>query len=318
MKKFWQFFVRVTFRFLLRVMRFIPWKPALAWAASMGTLGYLCSARYRKVADKNLRIAYGDELTEADRKRITKKVFQNFAQAALVEFLKSPTMTPDELRARVRVPSFNPPDELLARGKGLIVISGHFGNFEIMARRSAIEGYRFAVVARQSMDDGFNEITDYVRESGGYEILPRGKSAKMVLQRLRKGGAVAILPDQKSEDVFVPFFGRLTGTVAGPAVLALKTGAPIMPMFSIRAPDGTFDIEFWPEIEVVSTGDLEADSTRIMADITAKIEQIIRRYPEQWLWLHDRWKAPVTEHLLRQATEIAPETASGATITAHD
>jgi len=306
MKKLWQFFVRTTFRVLLRVMRFMPWKPALAWAAAMGSIGYHLSARYRRVADKNLRLAYGDEFTERERNAITKRVFQNFAQAALVEFLKSPTMTPDELRARVRVPSFEPPDRLLALGKGLIVISAHFGNFEIMARRSAIEGYRFAVVARQSQDDGMNEITDYIRETGGYEVLPRGKSAKAVLQRLRKGGAVAILPDQKSEDVFVPFFGRLTGTVAGPAVLALKTGAPILPMFSIRRPDGTFDVEFCPEIDITSTGDLEADTHRIMADITAQIERVIRRHPEQWLWLHDRWRAPVPEHLLAPAEDLAP------------
>jgi KDO2-lipid IV(A) lauroyltransferase len=193
--------------------------------------------------------------------------------------------------------------ELLARGKGLIVISAHIGNWELLARRAALDGYRFAVVVRQSHDDGMNEVTDYARKSGGYEVLARGNSAKGVLQRLRSGGIIAVLPDQKSEDVFVPFFGRLTGTVAGPASLALKTGAPILTMFCLRMPDGTYKIEIAPDVDISSTGDLEADRIRLMADITAEIERVVRLHPDQWLWLHDRWKAPIPEHLTAKSED---------------
>ena len=112
------------------------------------------------------------------------------------------------------------------------------------------------------------------------------------MQRLRGNGIVAIVPDQKSEDVFVPFFGRLAGTVAGPAVLSLKTGAGILPMFCPRQPDGTYRVVILPEIDPTPTGDTDADIRRIMAEITRVIEDIVRQYPDQWLWLHDRWRVP--------------------------
>jgi len=297
MKKVWQSLVRLTFRSLMFTLRFMPWKIANAWAAAMGLLGYRMSARYRAMADKNLRIAYGDSLSQAERDRITRRVFQNFARAVLVEFLKAPSMKPDALRRKVIVDDWSLVDEILARGKGMIMVTAHFGNFELLARRAALEGYSFAVVARQSPDPGFNEITDSIRESGGYTVHARGDSPKGLLQRLRKGGIIAILPDQKSEDVFVPFFGQVAGTVAGPAVLALKTGAPILPMFCTYQNDGTYNVTIGPEIDIHSTGNTDEDSHRIMADITKLIEDNVRAHPDQWLWLHDRWKMPPPERM---------------------
>jgi KDO2-lipid IV(A) lauroyltransferase len=299
-KRYWQAFVRNTFRTLLWGLRLVPWKPALAWATAMGSLGYKMSARYRNVADRNLKAAYGDQMNERERHALIKKVFQHFARTTLVEFLKAPTLTPDQLRKFVKADSYAYIEELLSRGKGMILVTAHFGNWELLARRAALEGYEFAVVARQSDDPAFNEITDKLRENGGYVVHPRGASPKALLQRLRKGGIIAILPDQKSEDVFVPFFGRLAGTVAGPAVIALKTGAPILPMFCIREPDGTYRMELLPEIDITSTGDTERDSIRIMADLTAVIEDVIRKHPEQWLWMHDRWKVPPPAHLAEE------------------
>jgi Kdo2-lipid IVA lauroyltransferase/acyltransferase len=289
-KRIWQWVVRSTFGSLLVVLRFIPWKLALAWGTAMGCLGYCLSSRYRKVADKNLRLAYGDSMTEGERRALTLRVFQHFSRMALVECLKAATLKPDEVRKLVAADSYDYVDELLSRGKGMILITAHFGNWELLARRAALEGYHFVVVARQSPDAGFNALTDRLREGAGYTVHPRGASPRPILQTLRSGGIVAILPDQKSEDVFVPFFGEVTGTVAGPAVLALKTGAPILPMFCPKQPDGTYRMILKPEIDIHSTGDSEADSARIMRDINLVIEDMVREYPDQWLWLHDRWK----------------------------
>jgi KDO2-lipid IV(A) lauroyltransferase len=291
-KKIWQRLVYNTFRMLLWVLRFIPWKLAMAWAEMMGSIGYFATSRYRNMAEKNLTIAYGDSLTAAQRKELSKKVFRNFSRIGLVEFLKAPNLTPSQLRTMMKVESFSQADEILARGKGMILITAHFGNWEMMARRAALDGYTFAVVARQSNDEDFNTLTDHLRESGGYIVHPRGGSPRPILKRLREGGIVAILPDQKSDDVFVPFFGTVAGTTAGPAVLSLKTGAGILPMFAIRDTDGNYHVEFLPEIDTHSTGDLAKDSERIMADVTMAIETMVRRYPDHWLWLHDRWKVP--------------------------
>ena len=284
-KKIWQSLVRRFFGGL--VGRHIP-RPLVR---ALGALAYSVSGRYRRVADKNLQIAYGNEMTAAQRDILIRSVFQSFA-VGTAEFLEAPRWTPEQVKALALADSYEIVDQVLARGKGMILLAAHFGNWELLARRAALAGYNFAVIARQSEDVAFNEITDAIRANGGYTVLPRGGSPKAILQRLRGNGIVAILPDQKSEDVFVPFFGRLAGTVAGPAVLALKTGAGIVPMFCPRQPDGTYRVVIYPEIDTTSTGDTDDDIKRIMADATAVIEEMVRKYPDQWLWLHDRWRVP--------------------------
>lgn len=291
-KRIWQALVRRVFQALLAILAYVPWKPALAWGEAMGGMAYRIAARYRRVADKNLRLAFGNALTEAQRQTIIRQVFRNFSRMALVEFLKAPYLTPQSLRRLVRADSYAPVDALLARGKGMILVTAHFGNWELLARRAALEGYRVLVVARQSEDNGFNEMTGSLRANGGYAVHPRGESPRALLKQLRNKDIVAILPDQKSEDVFVPFFGHSAGTVAGPAVLALKTGAPILPMFCPRQPDGRYRVEILPEIDTTPTGNTDADIQRIMADVNRAIEEMVRRYPDQWLWLHDRWRMP--------------------------
>ena len=284
-KKIWQPLVRRVFGLLIgRHM------PKLVVRA-LGAVAYSVSGRYRLVADKNLQIAFGDSMTEAQRDVLIRRVFQSFATST-AEFLEAPRWTPDQVKEIAVADSYEIVDKVLARGKGMILLAAHFGNWELLARRAAVAGYSFAVIARQSEDAGFNEITDSLRANGGYTVLPRGGSPKPILSRLRANGIIAILPDQKSEDVFVPFFGKLAGTVAGPAVLALKTGAGIVPMFCPRQPDGNYQVIISPEIDTTSTGNTEADIKRIMTDATAVIEKMVRKYPDQWLWLHDRWRVP--------------------------
>jgi KDO2-lipid IV(A) lauroyltransferase len=291
-KHHWQGFVRGAFWLVYKTLRFVPWTPALAWGTAMGTLGYFVSSRFRNVAEKNLKIAYGNALTEQERRHLIKRVFQQFARASLVEFLKGADFTRDEMRRWVITESYAPMDELLTRGKGAIVVSAHLGNWEWLSKMAALEGYDIKVVARQSDDQKFNQLTDRVRGKNGYSVHPRGDSPRALLKQLRDNKIVAIIPDQKSEDVFVPFFGKLAGTTAGPAVLALKTGAAILPMFCPRQPDGTYRTIFYPAIIPQPSGDTEADVLKIMTEITADIEDVVRQYPDQWLWLHDRWRVP--------------------------
>ena len=291
-KQLWQGFARTALWTLFVILRRVPWKPALAWGTATGTLAYHLSARYRKVADKNLKIAYGDSLTEQERQKLIKRVFQHFTRAMLVEFLKGSDMSLEELRRRVTLDSLEPLEAAEARGKGVIIIAAHLGNWEWSAKLLAMLGHPIMVIARQGEDEKFNALTDRIRGSDGNIVHPRGESPRPLLKTLRENGRIAIVPDQKSEDVFVPFFGKLAGTVAGPAVLALKTGATLLPLFCPRQPDGTYKIVFYPPIIPESTGNRDADIVRIMTQLTAIVEDIIRQYPDQWLWLHDRWRVP--------------------------
>lgn len=295
-KRIWQWMVRQAFLLLLFVFKRLPLRVAQAWGASVGVLGFRLSKRYRDVADRNLQWAFGDTLDTRQRRAMIRHVFVNFGRATLGEFLKAPFLAPNALRQLVRADSYAPIEALLARGKGLILVTAHFGNWELLARRAVLEGFAVTVVARQGDDPQFNVLTDWLRENGGYEVHARGASPRLLLQRLKQNKIVAILPDQKSDDVFVPFFGKLAGTVAGPAVLALKTGAPIVPMFCPRLPGGTYEVVICPEINTQPTGDAKADTQRIMAEINQAVEDMVRRYPDQWLWLHDRWRLPPQEH----------------------
>jgi len=291
-KKLWQAFVVRVFLFVLFVARIVPLKAMLPWASFLGYLGYRASKRYRNVALKNLTLAYGDSLSEAEKHKIVENVFRNFAKSAIAEFPYVGAMSPDAIRSLVTI-SKEEEDYLWSmyrRGKGILFITGHFGNFEFAAKRVAIEGISLSVVARMDRNAVLADLFNGIRRDGGYEVLGRGNAAKPVIQRLKAGKVVAMLPDQKSEDVWVPFFGRPSGTVAGPAIIALRTGAPLVPCFCVRQPGDTHKVIVMPEIDTTNTGDQAADVERIMTDVNASIESAVREYPDQWLWLHDRWK----------------------------
>ncbi len=291
-KRLWLALVRCVFQGLLATFRWMPWRMTQALGDGLGDLAWRATPRYRNIADKNLLIAFGDALSEAERRTLIRRTFRSFGRAT-TEFFRAPTLTRAALWERVKSDvDMEPARALLARGRGLLVVTAHFGHWELLARRSIVKEVSLLVVARESEDKKLNQLVDGLRGEGGYRVHPRGTSPRALLKQLRANGVVAILPDQKSEDIFVPFFGRLAGTTAGPAVLALKTGAPILPMFCPRQPDGTYRVEFGAEIDTTPTGDADADTHRIMTDVNRAIEDVIRRYPEQWLWLHDRWRVP--------------------------
>jgi len=189
------------------------------------------------------------------------------------------------------------------QGKGTLIITAHYGNWEIAARYlTQCKGYVLNVVARDADDSATTLLVNRIREQGGYRVFPRGQAVRAVLQALKRNELVAMLPDQNAGDVFVPFFGRLAGTVAGPALLALRSGAPILPVFCTRQPDNTYLFEMLPPFVVQPSGDKERDVTETMAHITALIEQQVRKHPSQWLWLHNRWKTRPPEEVYATST----------------
>lgn len=305
LKRVWQGFVVLAIRSLAAVARILPLSIMLPVGSALGTLGYALSKRYRSVAERNLKIAYGEEMSAVERRRLTRAVFRNFGKA-VIEFpyvcalspqaLLKITLLEDEDRARV--------DRALAQGRGVVAFSAHLGNFELMARRFVVDGYRFMVVVRNDPNATFTKTVNEIRSTGGYDVIGRGDAARPILKHLKNGGIVGILSDQRSGDLAAPFFGRPSGTVAGPAVLALKTGAPLLPIFCIRLPDDTHKLIVMDPINAESTGDYNADILRVMTQVNTIMEEVIRRYPDQWLWLHDRWKIRPGENVIaRQETK---------------
>jgi len=268
----------------------------------LGRLAYRLSRRYRTVAEHNLQMAYGESLSDGERRRLVEQVFIHFAKS-LMEFLVADGLSPNDLCRMVTLKGEEHLQWCVQQGKGTLIITAHYGNWEIAARYlTQCKGYVLNVVARDADDSATTLLVNRIREQGGYRVFPRGQAVRAVLQALKRNELVAMLPDQNAGDVFVPFFGRLAGTVAVPALLALRSGAPILPVFCTRQPDNTYLFEMLPPFVVQPSGDKERDVTETMAHITALIEQQVRKHPSQWLWLHNRWKTRPPEEVYATST----------------
>jgi KDO2-lipid IV(A) lauroyltransferase len=275
---------------ILVPLRRMPWGMARATGKGLGTLLYYVLKKYRKVALQNLTLVYGKEKAPAEIKAMAKAVFLHFGQMS-TEFLKLPTLDKERVDSLVEVEGEEHLKASVAEGRGTLIMTGHFGNWEMLGRWFTTHGYTLNVVARDARNRSATKMLEETRTGSGAKVLYRGNSARAILQCLKKNELVGILPDQNAADVFVPFFGLPTGTVDGPAVIHLKTQAPLVFSWCVRLPDNRFRVIFEPMHVLSSTGDRKADIETVMTLINAHLEARIREYPTQWLWLHNRWKA---------------------------
>jgi Kdo2-lipid IVA lauroyltransferase/acyltransferase len=169
------------------------------------------------------------------------------------------------------------------------------GNWERFAQWTVAIGRPLTVVARDANQEGVQLQVLRIRESVGVEVLSRGNTARQALVRLRKNGRIGILADQNSGDCFVPFFGRPCGTATGPAVLHRRTGAPILPCYCVRLDYDRYRVIGLPLIDPKNEID---DVAELTAKMNCVLESMVRQYPTQWLWMHDRWKSARLKGLL--------------------
>ena len=248
--------------------------------------------RYRTVALNNLRLAYGDQWDEERIQEVARESFRHLGITLVEFFLRQPRVRGVDLEKEVRFVGQHHFEEAFRRGRGVIVVSAHYGNWEIMGPRLAHAGYIVTGVSRVADDPGLERMIEKIRARSGLHQIPRRRAARDGLAALRRNEILAILLDQNTAEggVFVPFFGRPASTAMGPAVFALKTGAAIVPTFNVREADGTHTMRAWPPILPEPTGDRAADVLKLTAEVTRVIELQIRERPELWCWLHNRWK----------------------------
>lgn len=280
---------RAAMQVALGPLRALSLPAARILGSWFGVALYGLLGRYRRVARKNLALIY-PELSPRERTRMARSVFRHFGRVA-AEFIKLPELDREQVDAMAIVEGEENLVQALAANRGGFIITGHFGNWEFLARWLATHGYILNVVARDARDPAATKVMTDVRQGSGARVLYRGNSARAVLQSLKRGELVALLPDQNAADVFVPFLGISTGTVDGPAILHLKTRAPLIFSWCRRTEDNKFHITFEPSVVFEPTGDRSEDTRQVMTLINARLEVRIRSHPTQWLWLHDRWKA---------------------------
>ncbi|MCX7799632.1 MAG: lysophospholipid acyltransferase family protein [Fimbriimonadales bacterium] len=253
----------------------------------VGRLAFRLSRKHRERALSNLALAF-PELSEEDRRALALRVFEHFGRNA-TDFLRSELRSDEEVLRTTTTAGREHLEEAFGLGRGVLVITGHLGNWERGAQWFSASGFPMSVVARDANDSELNDLVLRMRRHAGVEVIPRGNAARPVLAKLKANGVVAILPDQNSNEAFVPFFGHPAGTALGPAVLHLRTGAPLLPLACISAGVGRLHIEILPYRVYDRASGVKPE--RIMEDLHRDLESLIRRWPEQYLWLHDRWKS---------------------------
>ena len=260
-------------------------------ATGMATVARLFSPARTRLADENLRGVYGDSLSDQEIKSIRDGSALN-AFKTMAELLKLRWLSADEVRRITSVEGRDNLDAALARGKGVCVVTAHFGNWELAGAALAVEGYPVNVVARDADDPIMRELINGARRSKGINVFGR-RDARQLIKILRGNGIVALVPDQHASEgaVRITFLGRIADTHTGPATFALRTGAAILPVFAVRQPDDTIRVEIHPALELPDTGDRESDLLAATQIINDALGEGILRHPEQWLWFHNRWKA---------------------------
>ena len=280
---------------LLALLRLVPERAAVAIGAAFGT-GY---ARLRgpRTGDAlvNLRIAF-PAWSDEKRRQVMVRSFANLGRG-LAEFARAGLLTPEQLRERVTVEGLEHLESArkASESGGVVILTAHFGSWEILAAAMVARDIPAALVHRPRDNPLLDDLLGRLRGASGAELLPRGNAARAALAGLKKGRVLAMPYDQncrRSEGVFVPFFGRLACTRDGPPRIAMRTGAPVLPVFLFRQPDGIRHVaRIGPPIEIVPEGDDREAALRENAlRMTRPIEDAIREAPDQWIWTHRRWR----------------------------
>jgi len=270
----------------------LPAGSARRLGAGLGTFMRYLSPRHYRIVLTNLRLAFGGEKEERELGRIARACYQHLGKC-LMEFIRLPAMSAEEVKRTTCYEGKEHLDQALAAGRGVILLTGHLGNWELVGARIAADGYPLSVIARAQRDDRLSDYIHDTRQQTGMRVLHREESVRASLRALRSNELVGILLDQNAGDegIFVDFFGHLASTAPGAAAFALRTGAVVVPTFGRRNPDDTHTIVVQEAVPLIRTGDLKQDIAANTAHYTKLIEQQIRRQPEQWFWLHKRWKS---------------------------
>jgi Kdo2-lipid IVA lauroyltransferase/acyltransferase len=259
-----------------------------------GLLGYKLDRRHVRIGMRNLEIAFPEKSVQ-ERARILRASYLNLGRNA-AEYVRLGGFFRDRLRRRVTYRNLEYWDDISARhpGKGALVLTAHFGNFELLPSAHAMHGYQIGLVHHTQRFLAGDTLMTFVRERAGVEVIRKHSAARAVIKTMLDGGIIGIPFDQnakRSEAVFVPFFGEPAATSSGLARIAMKLDAPVVPAFIIRQKDNrSHNIVLSHEIPLQRTGDAEADVLENTRRFVKAVEDTVRAYPEQFLWTHRRFR----------------------------
>ena len=267
----------------------LPLRLVYFLAAFLAQAYYLFAFSDRRAVKANLRVIFPKE-SNRQLGKISRMVFRNFAKY-LVDFFRFEKLNRQYIDKNIKLENLHYFDEALAKGKGVVVLTAHLGNWELGGVVIAQLGYPFWVVALPHKNKKVNDFFDTQRNKKGVKVIAMGKAVRSCITEIRKNHMVALVGDRDftEKGIIIDFFGRPTHFPEGPAALSLLTGACIVPGFMFRNPDNSFTLRIEKPIEFLPTGDKTKDLADLVGVYKKIIEDYIRQYPQQWYVFRKFW-----------------------------
>ena len=273
-------------------IRRLPLSWSLGIGRFLGRIGYYFYGRRVRVSLANLRMALSHQKSPEQLRQINRGLFENLGMN-LMEVLSFPKFDKEFMEKYVRVEGKEYVDQALERGQGVIYIGAHFGNWELSALKISMFGYPLHVLAREQRHSQLNDLLNSYRQIKGAGVVPKGMAVRQIMRSLKNNQTIGMLADQDSgrRGLLIRFFGRLASTASGPIDIALRTGAAVIPTFFARKEDNSHRLIFYPPLKIKETGNKLADIRSELEEYISIVESIVKKYPQQYLWAHKRWKS---------------------------
>jgi KDO2-lipid IV(A) lauroyltransferase len=286
------FFVKL----LLAILNPLPLRLALKFGDLIGFLAFSVLRIRREITMVNLKNSFGDKYTAKEYRRIGLRSYQNFAQS-MIEFGMYPKLAKMGLAEIVDVEGADICEEHLKTGKGAVIVSGHFGNLEMVGTALTIYPWPIDFLVGKQHNRLVNDLMNHNRSLFGVGIIEIGLTAREVFAALKKGRWVVMLSDQdaRSSGVIINFLGRPASTPKGAAAFALKTGCPIIVAMLVRGRRGRHKLYIEGPLSIKPGGDKDEDIKNLTQNYSDVIAKYIEQYPDQWFWAHRRWKTTCPE-----------------------
>lgn len=277
-------------RALLGIVRVMPDVAVRASGTLLGLAFYAVDRSHRRIAHRNLETAFPIR-RESERREIARAAFTHFGRL-LFELLKFSTLAPEAMLARVEFDGEDRARAAYAQGKGVLFVTGHFGFWELHAMVHALRLEPINLLARSLDNPRLNDLLERIRQRTGNTVVYRQGTIRRVMRTLQAGHGVAVLIDQhimSRDAIYVDFFERPAATTSAVAALALRTGAPVVPVFALPLGGGRYRVIYEHPVEPprADSADAVREFTQRCTDV---LEMYVRRHPELWLWMHRRWR----------------------------
>ena len=291
------FIYRIT-RFFYRVFNIIPRKLAIFLGGWIGLVAWKIITKDQRLIYRNLGLCYDGALSAQEKVNIGQRFFINSGRN-IADLLRFEKHYDSDISGLVTTEGLEHFDRAYKREKGVFGITAHLGNFELLAVHLAKLGYRIGVISRPLADNKLNELLVKNREKLGITNFFASNFPIGVINWLKSGGAVGVLIDTDSsrfKGEFIPIFDRLAKVPVGQTVIAMKLGAALVPMACLRTAKHHYRVIIRPEIPINITSDIRKDIYRITQSSSLELERLIKQYPDQWIWMHNRWRSLPEEY----------------------